>query len=156
MNKINIRKFQLGDEAQLRDLLLNTIKYINSKDYTQAQIKVWSEQIKDELAWRHYISELKPFVAQIDTKIVGYADLQADGYIDHFYCHWQYQRKGIGKALMHTLIDNAQNLQIKRLYSQVSITAKPFYEHFGFTVTAKQQVTLGQQQLINFMMEKRI
>ncbi|MGL5364343.1 MAG: GNAT family N-acetyltransferase, partial [Plesiomonas shigelloides] len=39
-------------------------------------------------------------------------------------------------------------------YSHVSITAKPFFERFGFRVVKKQQVAINGQVLTNFLMEK--
>jgi len=43
---------------------------------------------------------------------------------------------------------------VKRYYSEVSITARPFYEHFGFNVVTEQQVEMRGQNLTNFVMEK--
>ncbi|WAJ72490.1 GNAT family N-acetyltransferase [Catenovulum adriaticum] len=76
--------------------------------------------------------------------------------MDHFYCHWQYQGKGIGKAFMQTIIEAGQNQDIERLYAQVSMTARPFFEYFGFTLVSEQQVKIVEQKLTNFVMEKWI
>ena len=94
-------------------------------------------------------------MALLDEQIAGCPDVQKDGDIDHFFCHWQYQRKGVGKALMHTLIQTGKANDISRLYAQVSITAKPFFEHFGFQVI-KQQVENRDEILTNYIMEKSI
>ncbi|TMN96988.1 hypothetical protein CWB66_17410 [Pseudoalteromonas sp. S558] len=45
------------------------------------------------------MSAINPFVAILNGEVVGHADVQGDGYIDHFFCHWKHQGKGIGKAL---------------------------------------------------------
>ena len=39
-------------------------------------------------------------------------------------------------------------------YSEVSITARPFYEKFGFKVAKEQTVEIRGQKLRNFVMEK--
>jgi putative acetyltransferase len=80
--------------------------------------------------------------------------LQSDGYIDHFYCHLDYQGKGVGKALMRALMDKGEQTGIQRYYSHVSITAKPFFEHFGFEIVKQQSVEVRGAALTNFMMEK--
>ncbi len=41
------------------------------------------------------MSGLSPFVAEIDNIIVGYIDLQSNGLIDHFFCHYEYQGQGV-------------------------------------------------------------
>ncbi|MBO1405521.1 GNAT family N-acetyltransferase, partial [Vibrio cholerae] len=43
---------------------------------------------------------------------------------------------------------------ITRFYSEVSITARPFYERFGFNVTQEQTIEVRGQKLCNFVMEK--
>ncbi len=43
---------------------------------------------------------------------------------------------------------------ICRFYSEVSITARPFYERLGFKVVQEQTVEVRGQTLNNFVMEK--
>ena len=62
--------------------------------------------------------------------------------------------KGIGKALMQQLLNKANQANIKRLYSHVNITAKPFFQHYGFQVVKAQQVNIRGQVLTNYVMEK--
>lgn len=149
-----IRAFQQGDESALRNIFFNTVRQINSNDYSAAQVQAWAPDNYDASAWSERISAIKPFVAVLADKVVGYADVQADGYIDHFFCHWQYQGKGIGKALMTKLILTGQQQGITRLYAHASITAKPFFQHYGFTEVKRQQVPIRGQVLTNFVMEK--
>ncbi|KAA8701490.1 GNAT family N-acetyltransferase [Pseudomonas cannabina] len=42
---------------------------------------------------------MNPFVAVLDDHIVGYADVQASGYIDHFFVSGFHARQGIGQRL---------------------------------------------------------
>jgi putative acetyltransferase len=41
-----------------------------------------------------------------------------------------------------------------RFYSEVSLTARPFYERFGFNVVKEKQMELKEQKLTNFVVEK--
>ena len=70
-----------------------------------------------------------------------------------FFCHWNHQGKGIGKALIKELFAEGKKKGINRLYSHASITAKPFFEHFGFKAVKKQQVKIRGQVLTNYVME---
>jgi len=151
---INIRNYQDGDEQALRAIFFNTIRAINTRDYTEQQMAAWAPENYDKALWLERIRGINPFIAILDEEVVGYCDLQDDGYIDHFFCHWAHQGKGIGKALMNRLIDSATERNIRRLYSQVSITAKPFFEHFGFTVVKPQRVEIRGVSLTNFVMER--
>ena len=80
----------------------------------------------------------------------------SDVLIDHFFCHFEYQGQGVGKALMNHVFSAGQEARVMRYYSNVSITARPFYEHCGFTLAKEQLVEVRGQKLINFVMEKYI
>lgn len=153
---LSIRKFQDGDELTLREIFYNTIRNVNIKDYSEAQVQAWAPDEYEKSEWYKSICAINPFVAVLDNEIVGYTDIQDDGYIDHFFCHWSHQGKGIGKALIQELFAEGQKKCIKRLYSHASITAKPFFEHFGFKEVKKQQVKVRGQVLTNYVMEKLV
>ena len=86
--------------------------------------------------------------------IVGFAEFEPSGYIDCFYVHHEYQGKGVGSALMVSIFGKAEQDDIKRIFAEVSITARPFFEAKGFKVVKEQTVTLRGVQLTNFVMEK--
>ena len=151
---ISIRKYQHGDELALRNIFFNTIRQVNIRDYSECQVRAWAPDDYDENAWSRRMRSNKPFIALIEDQIVGFSDVQEDGYIDHFFCHNEHQGKGVGKALMQTLVETGLNKGITRFYSHVSITAKPFFEHFGFVVVKKQRVDILGQVLNNYVMEK--
>lgn len=44
---------------------------------------------------------------------------------------------------------------VKRFYADVSMTAKPFFQHYGFAVVRQQQKEVRGVVLTNFLMEKR-
>ncbi|HIF9184953.1 TPA: hypothetical protein ACX6PV_001927 [Photobacterium damselae] len=48
----------------------------------------------------------------------------------------------------------AQELGLQKLYSEVSITARPFFEQYGFKVVTAQKVALRGIVLDNFLMQK--
>ncbi|QBG36905.1 GNAT family N-acetyltransferase [Litorilituus sediminis] len=153
---IIIREFQPGDEASLRALFYQTVRHINRNDYSQAQVEAWAPDEYDDKQWSARIRALKPFIATIDNNLAGYADLQDDGYIDHFFCHKDYQGMGVGKSLMQQIVNSAKARKITRLHAQVSITAKPFFQHFGFQQIKAQQVEIRGQVLTNYVMGRLI
>ncbi|MGR5209455.1 GNAT family N-acetyltransferase [Vibrio rotiferianus] len=153
---LEIRRFESGDEETLRTLLYNTVRKICINDYTDEQVSAWAPNIYVAEDWDKKIASLNPFIAILDGQVVGYADLQPDGYVDHFFCHWQHQGKGVGNALMQQLIaEGARNFN-NRLYANVSLTAKPFFERHGFIVIKQQSVDIRGQTLTNFLMEKEL
>jgi putative acetyltransferase len=151
---ITIRDYSAPDANRLWDLHFHTIHQVNSRDYSQAQLEAWAPENLEASIWLKRMNALNPFIAVIDQVIVGYTDLQANGLIDHFFCHHQYQGQGVGRALMTHVLSVAKQRQLTRLHSEVSITAKPFYQHLGFSVVKQQQVEIRGKLITNFIMQK--
>ena len=152
MGQMDIRKFRRGDEKELWDLFYNTIHNVNIQDYNKAQVAVWAPDDLDiNFAFQKF-REIDPFVVIHNGKIIGYADIQSNGYIDHFYCHHEFQRQGVGSMLFATLEKEARENGIVQMYSNVSITARPFFEAMGFSLEKEQFIQVGDQQLKNYRM----
>ncbi|BCE03023.1 GNAT family N-acetyltransferase [Marinicellulosiphila megalodicopiae] len=146
---IKIINYQTGFEAQLREVFYTAIHQSGVQFYNQEQINAWAPAKFDLSSWSNRISKIKPFIATIDDHVVGYADVQSDGYIDHFFVHGDYQSQGVGSALMEVIFKNKR----PRYYSHVSLSAKDFFIKQGFNVAQTQQASIGQQKLTNFLMK---
>lgn len=154
---INIRAYQSDDADHLYQLFYHTIRHINCRDYSQSQVEAWAPDDRDMVKWRENMAKINPYVVELaapEKKIVAYADIQADGYIDHFFCHHQYQGQGIARQLMQHLLSTAKEMKLEKAYAHVSITARPFFEKAGFCLVKEQQVSVREQILTNFIMEK--
>ncbi|MEH2318598.1 MAG: GNAT family N-acetyltransferase [Nostoc sp.] len=135
-------------------LFYDTIHEINICDYTQEQVNAWAPETMDYEVWHKRLQAKLPYIAENNGEIVGFGELEPDGHIGCFYCHSKYQRKGIGSKLLIHIKDTAQLQGIKRLYTEASITAKPFFENKGFSVVRQQQVELRGVWFQNYVMEK--
>jgi putative acetyltransferase len=93
-------------------------------------------------------------VAELNDEIVGYADLQPDGYVDQFFVAASAARQGVGRALLEAIESQARDLRIARLISDVSLAAEPFFRRFGFVVEREQEVMVRGVVLINKRMSK--
>lgn len=152
-HQLTLRRWRPGDEAALWQLKYRTIHSINRRDYSAAQCAAWAPEDLDPVLWQQRVAGMNPYVAELNGELVGFADLQADGYIDHFFCAAHCQGRGVGRALMQQLMAVAQARGLSRLYSHVSLTARPFFEHCGFVVRAQQAVSIRAVTLTNFVME---
>ncbi|NET73817.1 MAG: GNAT family N-acetyltransferase [Sphaerospermopsis sp. SIO1G2] len=151
-----IRKYQITDTEMIMNLFYNTVHEINIRDYTQAQVDAWATK---NLNYEYWLARLKikqPLVAEISGEIVGFVELEADGHIDCFYCHSQYQNQGIGTQLLNYIEDIAKSKNNQKLYAEVSITAKPFFLKRGFSIIKEQQVERRGEVFKNYVMEKEI
>ncbi|HEY9880870.1 MAG TPA: GNAT family N-acetyltransferase, partial [Leptolyngbyaceae cyanobacterium] len=83
-------------------------------------------------------------------------NLETDGHVDLFYVHYLHQGQGVGAHLMAALEALAQDWNLNRLYSEVSITAKPFFLNSGFQVVQEEQVERQGVWFTRFAMEKQL
>ena len=65
-----------------------------------------------------------------------------------------FQRRRVASALLRFLITRGMKDGRKRLFSEVSITARPVFERHGFKVLAYQTVETNGQTLGNYRMER--
>ncbi len=123
-------------------------------DYTPAQLEAWAPARPDVDRWTMRMQTLRPFVVEEDGKVLGYADLQANGHIDHLYVSGASARRGVGRLLMERIHARAQEMKLARLFSDVSRTGQPFFERFGFLVIEHKTVVVGGVSLANARMTK--
>lgn len=77
--------------------------------------------------WGNNMRELRPFIVEVDGEIAGYADVQLNGYIDHFFVSGTYPRQGVGTLLMNIIHEKARQLGVCELTSNVSKAAEAFF-----------------------------
>lgn len=148
---IQIEAYREGLDDQLWHVFYTAIRQGCADHYSQSQLEAWAPADMEPKIFSSKMREIRPFIALIDGRVVGYADLQPDGYIDHFYVHGHYHGQGVGTALMEQI--KAKGAGRLRLYSNVSKRAKPFFESHGFQVVKKQLIEVRHEHLENYAME---
>ena len=151
-----IRNYQPQDTHQIADLFHVSVHAIDSKIYSPAQKSAWAPRPPDYSRWYTRLVNTEPYVATLDNKIVGFAELELDGHIDCFYVHPAHQRKGVAQSLFSRLLTDARTRGISRLYVEASKVAEPFFRKNGFVLVSENQVERRGQVLVNFCMERRL
>ncbi|MEH2138703.1 GNAT family N-acetyltransferase [Nostoc sp.] len=153
---MRLRIYEIADTEEIMKLFFDTIHEVNIRDYTQEQVDAWAPVNMNIDVWIKGLGSKFTYVAEENGKIIGFGELEANGYIDRFYCHKDFQRKGIGKKILEQLESKAKALGVEKLFTEASITAKPFFERQSFIIVKQQEVERRGQKLINFIMEKSI
>ena len=152
---IKIRKYKESDSTILWNIFFHAVRNVNIRDYSQKQVEAWAPNDFDPSVWAKKMAQLSPFVAEMNGVVAGYADIQESGLIDHFFCHHEHQGRGVGSTLMKHILNIGAPLPLPFFYSEVSITARPFFEYFRFQVIKAQEIEVRGQKLNNFLMERR-
>ncbi|MDE8731778.1 GNAT family N-acetyltransferase [Eubacteriales bacterium DFI.9.88] len=147
---MELRKYQSSDCKEVTELFYNTVHIINAKDYTKEQLDVWATGEVDLEKWNQSLQEHYSIVAVDNEIIVGFGDVDKDGYLDRLFVHADYQGKGIATAICKQLEQAVEG----KITTHASITAKPFFEKRGYKVMKKQEVERQGIFLTNFVMEK--
>ena len=104
--------------------------------------------------WDRAMQGRNSYVALLDKQIVGFSDVNSEGYIDMMFVSPRHSRRGVASALLTHLHVHARAHGIRGLAADASITARPFFERHGFTVVTKQHPTPAGVQMTNFRMTK--
>ncbi|QDF95434.1 hypothetical protein CJ010_02130 [Azoarcus sp. DD4] len=151
---IRIRPLAEGEARALWAVFQSSVRETASADYSPAQIDAWAPAVYPGAAWETRIARNAPWVAELDGRIAGYADVQADGYIDQFFVAGFAAGRGVGAALMRAIEQHAGTLGLAQLYADVSLTAQPFFRRHGFTIVSEQVVTVRGERLRNARMRR--
>ena len=153
---IAIRPYKAEDAATLVDVFRAAVRGIASQDYSAAQLRAWApDQIEVEAFARGRAGNAT-WIAEVSGRVAGFGDLEPDGHVDMLYVHPDFKRRGVGRALIEHIETQARELEIRRLYTEASITARPVFERQGFRVIVAQTVVVRGESLTNFRMEKRL
>lgn len=152
---VRLRRFRDDDLRSLIELFRETVRRVNVRDYTPEQVRAWAPDEIDPVKWRSFDGRFA-IVAELEGRIAGFADLEADGHLDRFFVHADLQGRGVGRMMLQELLQEAERLALPRIFAEVSITARPFFERHGFIVLAEQSVEVRGERLTNYRMERRL
>ena len=149
-----IRTYRTRDIPMISRLYYDTIHRVNCADYSCEQLEAWAPSIPCDDFWKDRFNRYVVYVAELEARIVGFAELESTGHIDCFFVHHRWQRRGVGTSLMRRVETTARRRRAPRLYAEVSITAKPFFLGRGFSIVRKKRAVRAGVALEQFDMEK--
>lgn len=95
-------------------------------------------------------------MATVDGEPAGFSDVDPNGYIDMMFVAPRFLRLGVAKQLLAHVEAHARAKGLTDLTSNVSITARSFFERYGFIVQAEQHPVMVGVQLTNYAMKKNL
>jgi putative acetyltransferase len=151
-----IRDVQASDLAAIARLFYETVHHVNAGDYRAEQLEAWAPKVYEPAYWQERFENIQVYVAEDQGQVVGFAEFESTGHIDCFYVHHQRQRCGVGARLMAQIEADAMSQQVPRLLADVSLTARPFFEHQGFSVEREQERLYRGVRFAQFLMTKQL
>lgn len=156
MHDISFRTANASDLQEMQQLFVDTVTTICRKDYNDEQIQAWTSGVEDTQRWLERFDKQHVLLALKDEQITAFASIKDGNYIDMFFVHKDFHGQGIAGELYAQLEEKARELNSSYIDSDVSITAKPFFEKVGFIVLAEQKVERLGVKLVNYRMRKML
>lgn len=150
---ITLRSALSSDLPVILQLFRETVATICLEDYSPDQIRVWVARGSDLTRWKAKLDKQHVLVAEIDEVLVGFGSLEGNCYIDLMYVHKDRQGKGIASALLTALEQEALRHGVKTITSDVSKTARPFFERKGYRVITENTHVIDGTPVSNYRME---
>ena len=156
-NQICIRQATFDDILELKNLYQGTVLTINRQDYSQEEVDDWAS-CGDDLSHIRKMIETHYFIVAVNqlSQIVGFSSITPQGYLHSMFVHKDFQGKGIATLLLKEIERYAMESKMVRITSEVSITARPFFEKWGYTVEIEQKRKANQLCLTNYWMAKEL
>jgi putative acetyltransferase len=149
---ISLRSYRREDLDGVIEVFQRAVRGVASRDYDPGQIAAWAEV--DRATWDDRRLTSPTWVAVKDGRIVGFSDLKADGHLDMMFVHPDFNGIGVASRLLDRVEAAAIEQGLTRIFTEASLTARPFFERRGFQLEAQQRVFKRGQWLTNFRMHK--
>ena len=125
----SLRILTIADIPEMQALFRSTVLHVNKKDYTQEEVEDWASCGES-------------------------ASMNKTGYLHSMFVHKDWQSKGVATQLLAEVERIAQQNGVKEITSDISITARPFFEHKGYRIIQPQLAQANQLRLKNYKMRK--
>lgn len=153
---ISIRLADPSDLTEIQKMFVDTISVVCKDDYSPEQIRVWTSTIENTQHWTDKLLSQYFVIAELANRMVGFASLENNDYFDFLYVHKDYQRKGIANRLYAVIEKEAKRRKSTILNSDVSETARRFFEKKGFKTVAPQIKKINGVEIRNYKMTKSL
>jgi putative acetyltransferase len=154
MTAIALRPFLPDDTQLLAAIFREAVLELTIDDYDEDQRDAWSAAADDEATFGEKLQAALTLVATLDGQAVGFISLKDNSEIDLLYIH----PDAVGLGAARTLLDAIEKLAAARganqLTSDVSDTARGFFEKFGYTAQSRNTVLMEDEWLSNTTMKK--
>ena len=140
MERISVRRFKIGDEKEIVNLIRSARRKANIRDYSDGLIEELCNEINEDIIIERGI-KYHTYVVLCGNRIIGvgsvskYLDKENEVQFHNIYVLPECQGKGIGKIIIKCLEDDEYCKNAKKIHIFSSITAMEFYRHMGYSFT---------------------
>jgi putative acetyltransferase len=151
-----IRRYEPGDVHSLIEIYQRAIHVLAAPFYNQAQLDAWAPAVMDPAKWHARVSPQQTFIADYDGRSGAFITWDWTGHIDFMFTHPAFARRGLARALYVMAEEALRQHGTPRLFAEVSLAARPFFESCGFVAERERETDCRGQRLRQFIMSKTL
>jgi putative acetyltransferase len=150
----SLRAYQARDLPAIVGLFQAAVSQLTAQHYDRAQRQAWAPALSDMPAWQTRLASLDLLIAEDGQAIAGFIGFTSNGHIDLLFTAPGYARQGVATALYAAAEQRLRTAGARELFTEASLTARPFFARQGFSEEQAQTVTRGAVTLPRFAMRK--
>lgn len=143
------------DISKVQELFRSTVLTVNTKDYTKEEVEDWASCGDSIEHWKELLAK-NDYIGALDGQgnIIGFSSMDSDGHLHSMFVHENWQGCGVATRLLSEVEKMAQKYGVGKIHTEVSITARSFFEEHGYRTMKEQKQKANQLFLTNYKMEK--
>lgn len=165
-----LKKCSVNDLEKLRDISIETFTDTFKDDNSEKDLKDYIERSynanklrtellnkNSEFYFLHYLNEVAGYIK------INFLDAQSEKMdldsceVERIYIRNKYKRNGFGKVLINKAIEIAKDKGMKKIWLGVwekNFNAIAFYEKMGFRKIGSHSFFMGDDEQIDYILEK--
>lgn len=153
---MKLRAYRDSDLETVAALFTASIHALAVDAYSAEQRAAWAPEIPDLREWQERLTRQKTLIAETDAAIVGFLSYSDDGHIDLLYTLPAFARRGVASALYRETETALSRSGAKRLLTEASLVAAPFFAQQGFRIVEEQHVERRGIAFRRYLMDKAL
>ncbi len=161
---MKIVRYNEPDELRAREvaeLFHRAVHAVDPSLYSEKEKDAWAPTPPDYEAWKLRLQQARPYLlylpdSAMKESLAGFMSVDHKGYIQFAYVAPEFQRLGAGRRLYSLIEEEARAASLETLSVHASKAAVPFFHSLGFKIVRENRVSINEELLTNYYMEKRI
>lgn len=154
MTEIALRPFLSADAPVLIVTFREAVLELTIDDYDEDQRDAWCAAADDEEEFAKRLATSLTLIATMEGNPIGFISLKDNAVIDMLYIHPDFVGVGAAKILIDAIEKLAAARGAKELTSEVSDTARGFFEKHGYAAQTRNTIMMEGEWLANTTMKK--
>jgi len=144
---MNIRKARVEEAQAIIDLHADTVRRVNSRDYTPEQIDAWLGKRKVEIT-EAMIRDGQYYVCvSADGDLLGVGNIKGNRLFG-LYVSAGHQGEGVGSALLGQMEADALRSGVAEIETESTLTAEGFYKSHGYQEVERKTLSIVNGQTL--------